>query len=66
VALLVAAGFWVAQKPWAAGDEMAWRSADDQVNAFTYHDYDEGMTVLWLSYPSDNAVADQQEAAIIN
>jgi anti-sigma factor RsiW len=66
VALLVAAGFLVSRHPWAVGDEMAWQSVDDSVSAFTYQDYDEGMTVLWLSYPADNAVADPEETAIIN
>lgn len=28
--------------------------------AFTYHDYSAGATLVWLSYPADNEVADQR------
>jgi negative regulator of sigma E activity len=29
--------------------------------AFTYHDYSAGATLVWLSYPADNEVADTDE-----
>ena len=35
-------------------------------NAFTYRDYQEGMTVMWLSYTPDKTVANSGEAATIN
>jgi anti-sigma-K factor RskA len=66
VAALLAVGFLFLQDPWSSGDEVAWQAANDDVNAFTYRDYDEGMTVMWLSYPSDNTVANPEEAATIN
>jgi len=66
VAGLVALGFLFAQNLWSVADELAWQSAHDEVDAFTYHDYEEGVSVLWLSYPSDNTVANSGEAATIN
>jgi len=33
--------------------------------AFTYHDYSAGATLVWLSYPADNEVADNDESGII-
>lgn len=63
---LVAAGFLFLPNPWSAGDEVTWQAASDNVNAFTYRDYEEGLTVMWLSYPSDNMVANSEEAATIN
>lgn len=29
--------------------------------AFTYHDFSAGATLVWLSYPADNEVADEDE-----
>ncbi|MCU0771210.1 MAG: hypothetical protein MUE94_05490 [Verrucomicrobia bacterium] len=66
VAALVAVGFLFLQSPWSAGGEVTWQAANDNVNAFTYRDYEEGLTVMWLSYPSDNTVADSAEAATLN
>ena len=50
----------------AAADTLRWQAGFDGVNALTYRDYDEGITVLWLTYPSDNGVANSEEAATIN
>jgi len=33
--------------------------------AFTYHDYSAGTTLVWLSYPADNEVADNDEMGTI-
>lgn len=63
---LVAAGFLFLQSPWGTGDEVAWQAAHDGISAFTYRDYEEGMTVMWLSYPTDNAVANSSEAPALN
>ena len=30
--------------------------------AFTYRDYASGTTLVWLSYPAENELADDQEA----
>jgi anti-sigma factor RsiW len=32
--------------------------------AFTYHDYTSGTTVVWLSYPADNEIAESAENSI--
>jgi anti-sigma factor RsiW len=34
--------------------------------AFTYHDYSAGATLVWLSYPADNEVADDDENGTID
>ena len=44
-----------------AGIETALADA----GAFTYHDYSAGATLVWLSYPADNEVADNDEAGTI-
>ncbi|MCU0789247.1 MAG: hypothetical protein MUC91_13870 [Verrucomicrobia bacterium] len=66
LAALVAVGFMVFGGRQASDDGVSWQAAYDGVNAFTYRDYDEGTTLLWLSYPADNAVADSGEAATMN
>jgi hypothetical protein len=33
--------------------------------AFTYHDYEKGTTLVWLSYPAENEFADSEPAATI-
>jgi anti-sigma factor RsiW len=33
--------------------------------AFTYHDYSAGTTLVWLSYPADNEVADNDKTGTI-
>lgn len=66
VAGVAAASLLFFQHTRNGGDEMAWQAANDDVSAFTYHDYEEGTTLLWLSYPSDNVVANPGEAATIN
>lgn len=66
VAGLVIAGLLFFRNPWSGGEEIAWQAANDGVSAFTYHDYEEGTTLVWLSYPSDNVVANSGEAATIN
>ena len=40
-----------------AGIETALADA----GAFTYHDYSAGTTLVWLSYPADNEVADNED-----
>jgi anti-sigma factor RsiW len=34
--------------------------------AFTYHDYDNGATLVWLSYPADNEQASSDESSVVN
>lgn len=66
LAALVVAGFWFQQHSRSTGDEVIWQAANSSVNAFTYRDYKEGMTVMWLTYSTDNTVANPQEPANIN
>ena len=33
--------------------------------AFTYHDYSAGTTLVWVSYPADNEVAEDDEMGLI-
>lgn len=61
----VLAMVWV-QRGEAGGDQVEWTALSDDVAAFTYRDYEEGMTLMWLTYAGDNAVADSGEPAIIN
>jgi anti-sigma factor RsiW len=35
--------------------------ADRDTSAFTYRDYDTGATLIWLSFPSENEVAENDE-----
>jgi anti-sigma factor RsiW len=66
LAALVITGFVLLGGRPAADEGVNWQAAYDGVNALTYQDYDEGMTLLWLSYPADNAVANSEEAATFN
>jgi anti-sigma factor RsiW len=43
---------------------LASETALDDSGAFTYHDFAAGATLVWLSYPADNELADNQEAAM--
>ena len=44
-----------------AGIETALADA----GAFTYHDYSAGATLVWLSYPADNEVAENDELGTV-
>jgi anti-sigma factor RsiW len=50
----------VSIRPGGAG-EPGTETAIADPGAFTYHDYSAGTTVVWLSYPADNEVADNDE-----
>lgn len=47
----------------ADGAEIETAQADTK--AFTYRDYETGMTLVWLSYPADSEFASQEEIGII-
>ena len=47
----------------ASGPELETASADP--GAFTYRDYSTGTTLVWLSYPAENDVAEGEPAAIV-
>ena len=64
VAVLVIAGF-IALGP-KAGTSSGAETAFADSGAFTYHDYAAGATLVWLSYPAENEIADQDEETIID
>lgn len=37
----------------------------EDAQAFTYHDYSSGATLVWLSYPADKHLAGEDEVAIL-
>jgi anti-sigma factor RsiW len=56
LALLVIVGLVAMQN--SSGGRMASETAlADDSGAFTYHDFDSGTTLVWLSYPADNELA---------
>jgi anti-sigma factor RsiW len=55
LALLVIVGFVATQT--SSGGRMAAETALADSGAFTYHDFDSGTTLVWLSYPADNELA---------
>jgi anti-sigma factor RsiW len=62
----VAVALLLTRGPGKVSGEVAWTAYTDDVSAFTYRDYEQGMTLMWLSYGGDNAVADSGEPATIN
>ena len=47
----------------SSAPQMETATADS--GAFTYHDYDAGTTLVWLSYPAENEFAESLPAATI-
>ena len=47
-----------------AGAPQMETAAEDS-GAFTYHDYDRGTTLVWLSYPAENEFAENQPTSTI-
>ena len=66
VAVVVLAGV-VLLRPAAPGltSSPAFETASADSGAFTYHDDTAGATLVWLSYPADNEVADDSEMGIV-
>jgi len=56
LALLIIVGVVATQT--SSGGRIASETAlADDSGAFTYHDFDSGTTLVWLSYPADNELA---------
>jgi hypothetical protein len=53
---LAAAGFFVTQDN-GGQPSTQWQAEFAGVNALTYYDHEEGMTVMWLTYPTADTVA---------
>ena len=66
LAVLLAAGYIFLGAPDVNGSGLRWQAAYDGVNALTYRDQAEGMTVMWLSYPGNPAVDGVSEETVIN
>jgi anti-sigma factor RsiW len=60
VAVVLIAGLLVTRPGSTPGTETS--IADS--GAFTYHDYDAGATLVWLSYPAERQIPDDYEAAM--
>ena len=63
VAAVLIAGLVLNRPPAPDGHESETALADS--GAFTYHDYSAGTTLVWLSYPADTEVADNNEMGIV-
>ena len=59
LALLVIAGLVATQGPSQEGGPIETALADP--GAMIYHDYSAGATFVWLSYPADKEIADEDE-----
>ena len=55
IALVVIVGLLATQTH--SGASAAGETALSDSGAFTYHDFDSGTTLVWLSYPADNELA---------
>jgi anti-sigma factor RsiW len=55
LALVVIVGLLATQTH--SGASTAGETALSDSGAFTYHDFDSGTTLVWLSYPADNELA---------
>jgi anti-sigma factor RsiW len=60
MALLAIAGLVTVRQEGSSGGEIETSLADP--GAFTYRDYNSGTTLVWLSYPAENELGDEQAA----
>jgi anti-sigma factor RsiW len=67
VALLLVAGLVATRYDGSSGltDGAEIETAQADTKAFTYRDYEAGMTLVWLSYPADREFASNEEIGII-
>ena len=67
VAVVVIAGLMLILPPGSGGRAavVAMETALADPGAFTYHDYSAGTTLVWLSYPADNEVAETDEMGMV-
>src|SRR6185369_9386776 len=59
VAVVLLAGLLLTRQATSQGSETYL----DDSGAFTYHDFDHGATLVWLTYPAENELAADDEAA---
>lgn len=67
IALVMVAGMVLTRPEGPAGRTAATEieTALADAGAFTYRDYSAGTTLVWLSYPADNEVADSDEIGTV-
>lgn len=66
VIALLATGYLFFGEPTPHSGGLRWQSDYDGVNALTYRDQKEGMTVIWLSYPGTTVTANPEENSVVN
>jgi anti-sigma factor RsiW len=64
VALVLLAGLFASRVFLSPPATVAETALADS-GAFTYHDYSSGTTVVWLSYPADNEIAENADAGTL-
>ena len=67
VAMVLIAGLMLLQPPGPSGRTAptVTETAAADSGAFTYRDYSSGATLVWLSYPADNEVAETDEMGMV-
>jgi hypothetical protein len=66
VAALVLAGLIFLRENSGSGGGFGTETAFADSGAFTYHDYKEGATLVWLPYPAEEDVADEPELSKVD
>jgi hypothetical protein len=51
----------VTRESGTGGSDSSIETAVEDSGTFTYHDHAAGVTLVWLSYPADNEVADNDD-----
>ena len=52
-------------RPGGLSRPAAFETASADSGTLTYHDYSSGATLVWLSYPADNEIADEEQTSIV-
>lgn len=65
VVLLGAMALLRPAQPGGLARSAAFETASADPGTLTYHDYSAGATLVWLSYPADNEIADEEQTSIV-
>ncbi len=65
VALVALIGMIVSKEILPSGSAYSTETSFRDSESFTYHDYAEGTTLVWLPYPAENDVADEKEPSTL-
>lgn len=63
---LLATGYLFFGAPTPHSGGLRWQSDYDGVNALTYRDQKEGMTVIWLTYPGTTEAGSAGASSVVN